>query len=102
MKKINNDASQNPIKQHMGMKAKNRLSNTILYVILVVMSVIWLVPFVCIVVQSFRIYPTGLANRLFVHPELDYKWGFDNYVALWKSDFPNGMKTPSSLRCLLP
>ena len=88
MKKINNDASQNPIKQHMGMKAKNRLSNTILYVILVVMSVIWLIPFVCIVVQSFRIYPTGLANRLLVHPELDYKWGFDNYVALWKSDFP--------------
>ncbi len=76
----------------MGLKSSQRMSNTLIYILLVLMSVIWLIPFVCIVVQSFRIYPTGLANRLFVHPDLDYKWGFDNYVALWKSDFPQWYK----------
>ncbi len=85
---------QNSMKQHMGMKAASRISNTIIYVILVAMSVIWLIPFVCIVIQSFRINPTGMTRYLFVNPEaalkpgLEIRFGFDNYVRLWKSDFP--------------
>ena len=48
------------MKQHMGMKATSRISNTIIYVVLVIVSVIWLIPFVCIVIQSFRVSPTGI------------------------------------------
>ena len=85
---------QNSMKQHMGMKAASRISNTVVYIILVAMSVIWLIPFVCIVIQSFRINPTGMTRYLFVNPEaalkpgLEIRFGFDNYVRLWNSDFP--------------
>ncbi len=85
---------QNSMKQHMGMKAASRISNTVVYIILVAMSVIWLIPFVCIVIQSFRINPTGMTRYLLVNPEaalkpgLEIRFGFDNYIRLWNSDFP--------------
>ena len=69
-------------KRHMGLKASRAISNTVIYVILIVMSVIWLFPFVCIVLQSFRIESTWNVN--YVVPK---QWGWDNYVALWNSDF---------------
>ncbi|MBR3474095.1 MAG: sugar ABC transporter permease [Oscillospiraceae bacterium] len=65
------------------MKASARISNTIIYIILVIMSIIWLIPFVCIVLQSFRCESTWIES--YVIPQ---KWGFDNYKALWNSDFP--------------
>ena len=83
------------MKQHMGMKATSRISNTIIYVVLVVVSIIWLVPFVCIVIQSFRIQPTGMTRYLFNNPEaelkegLAIKFGLDNYARLFKeTQFP--------------
>ena len=88
MKKTDSAAVQPVMKKHMGIKAANRISNTILYVILILMSIIWLIPFVCIVVQSFRVYPTGMSRYLFSHPDISFRWGFDNYVNLWKSNFP--------------
>ena len=69
-------------KRHMGLKASARISNTVIYILLVIMSVIWLIPFVCIVLQSFRIESTWQVG--YVIPQ---KWGWDNYVALWNSDF---------------
>ncbi|MBR0040799.1 MAG: sugar ABC transporter permease [Oscillospiraceae bacterium] len=66
----------------MGLKASRTLSNTIIYIILIVMSVIWLFPFICIVLQSFRIESTWNVN--YVVPK---QWGWDNYKALWTSDF---------------
>ena len=70
-------------KRHMGLKASTAISNTVIYVLLVLMSVIWLIPFVCIVLQSFRVesaHPVG-----YVVPR---EWGVDNYVKLWTgSDF---------------
>ena len=88
MKKTDSAAVQPVMKKHMGIKAANRISNTILYVILILMSIIWLIPFVCIVVQSFRVYPTGMSRYLFSHPDISFRWGFDNYINLWKSNFP--------------
>ena len=35
-------------KRHMGIKAVNTLSNTVIYALLVCVTIIWLVPFVCI------------------------------------------------------
>jgi arabinogalactan oligomer/maltooligosaccharide transport system permease protein len=91
MKTNENTAS---MKRHMGLKAASRISNTVIHIILVAISVIWLIPFVCIVIQSFRVQPTGMTRYLFSNPEaaikegLTIKFGFDNYVNLWKSDFP--------------
>lgn len=66
----------------MGMKAKETLGNTIIYIILILMSIIWLAPFVCIVLQSFRVESTWQVG--YVIPK---QWGLDNYLALFDSDF---------------
>ena len=71
-------------KKHMGMKAKTRLSNTIIYVILTIMSIVWLFPFFCIVCESFRVESTYQVG--YVIPK---QWGLDNYINLFtKTDFP--------------
>lgn len=69
-------------KRSIGLKASARISNTIIYIILIVMSVVWLIPFICILLQSFRVESTWQVG--YVIPQ---KWGWDNYVALWNSDF---------------
>ena len=70
-------------KQHMGMKKKTRLSNTAIYIILVIMSIIWLFPFVSIVLQSFRGGPVkGMTNEII--PKI---WSLENYKALAETDF---------------
>ena len=90
-------------KKTLGIKARERISNTVIYIILVIMSIIWLTPFVCIVFQSFR---TGKFDRDAsgnvimvdgapkvvnyrgqsgtVIPEV---WGFENYTDLLDTDF---------------
>ena len=78
----NNNYDPSEIQRHMGMKAKNRISNTIIYIVLIVMSIIWLIPFFCIVFQSFRVESTWMAGYVF-----PTKWGFDNYINLAKTDF---------------
>ena len=69
-------------KRHMGLKASRTISNTIIYIILILMSVIWLIPFICIVLQSFRVESTWQVG--YVIPK---QCGWDNYIALWNSDF---------------
>lgn len=62
---------------------ERRVNNTI-YTILVIMSIIWLAPFVFLVLQSFRCESGGQVNYL-----LPKQWGLDNYVFLFKeSNFP--------------
>lgn len=70
-------------KRHMGIKAANMISNTLIYVLLVIITVIWLVPFVCIVLQSFRCESQHMVG--YVIPQ---KWGLDNYFALFNTKFP--------------
>ena len=79
-KQDNYDPSE--IKRHMGMSAKNRISNTVIYIVLVVMSIIWLAPFVFIVLQSFRVESTWMVG--YVVPKT---WGLDNYINLAQTDF---------------
>ena len=72
-----------PVKQHMGMKKKARISNTFIYIILILMSIIWLFPFVSIVLQSFRGGPVkGMTNEII--PKI---WSLENYKALANTDF---------------
>ena len=70
-------------KRHMGLKASRAVSNTAIHILLIVMSVIWLIPFVCIVLQSFRVESTGPVG--YVIPQ---HWGTDNYTKLFQTDFP--------------
>ncbi len=69
-------------KRHMGIKASRALSNTIIHILLVIISIIWLIPFVCILLQSFRVESTWQVG--YVIPQ---QWGLDNYAAIFKSDF---------------
>lgn len=67
----------------MGLKAKTTAGNVIVYIILVIMSIVWLIPFVCILFESFRVETTMQVG--YVIPK---QWGFDNYVRLIKeTDF---------------
>ena len=70
-------------KRHMGLRASRAMSNTAIYALLVAISIIWLIPFVCILLQSFRVESTWQVG--YVIPQ---KWGFDNYINLFKTDFP--------------
>ena len=70
-------------RSHMGMRTKRRISNTIIYIVLALMMLIWLIPFVCILLESFRVETTMPVG--YVIPK---QWGFDNYVNLFKkTDF---------------
>ena len=70
-------------KSALGAKASRRLSNIIVYIILALMTVIWMFPFFGIVLESFRTETTM---------QVSYLWpkdfGFDNYIRLFKeTDF---------------
>ena len=70
-------------KRHMSQKLKNKLSNGLIYTVLIVVSVIWLFPFFCLVCESFRCESTHQVG--YIIPKV---WGFDNYINLFtKTDF---------------
>ncbi len=69
-------------KRHMNMSTVNRVSNTAIYILLTVISVIWLIPFVFILLQSFRVESTYQVGYVIPH-----EWGLQNYINLWNSDF---------------
>ena len=76
------DYDPSVMKKHMGMQAKTRASNTVIYIVLIIISIIWLAPFVFIVLQSFRVENTHMVG--YIVPQ---QWGFDNYVKLAQTDF---------------
>ncbi len=47
------------------MAGSNRRSNAIIYAVLIVISIIWLFPFFCLILQSFRGEYGGMVNYLF-------------------------------------
>ncbi|MBQ3014771.1 MAG: ABC transporter permease subunit [Clostridia bacterium] len=67
----------------MGAKAQRRLSNTIIYIILIIMTVVWLFPFVGIVLESFKAETRMQTGYLF--PK---QFGLIHYERLFKeTDF---------------
>ena len=74
--------NQSSAKRHMGLKALNRVSNTTIYILLTIISIIWLIPFVFIALQSFRVESTWQVGYV-----LPKQWGLGNYINLWNSDF---------------
>ena len=69
-----------------GQKGRRIISNTIIYIILVLVSIIWVFPFFYLIVQSLRIDNPGLSLTLF--PE-DWQYGLDNYIKLFTDDAYN-------------
>ena len=74
--------SETSMKRHMGLSASRKLGNTLIYIVLIAISAIWLIPFFCIVLQSFRVESTWQVG--YVMPKV---WGLDNYRKLFSSDF---------------
>ena len=70
-------------KRSMGIKAANTASNIVIYILLAIITVVWLVPFVCIVLQSFRCENTHMVGYI-----IPKEWGFDNYARLFSTKFP--------------
>lgn len=65
--------------EHMGASTKRKIGNAVTYAILILMSIIWIIPFVFIVLQSFRVETAQVTG--YVIPK---EWGFDNYVHLFE------------------
>lgn len=66
-------------KKYRSLKRRTIAGNVAIYVILVLMSIIWLAPFVCIALESFRCETTMQVG--YVIPK---QWGIDNYISLLK------------------
>jgi len=70
-------------KSGLGARASRIISNTIIYIVLVLITIVWLFPFVGIVFESFEVSYRGMDEYLFPR-----QWGFDNYIRLFKeTDF---------------
>ena len=66
------------MKSSLGAKASNRIANTFIYIILVVMTLVWLFPYVGILLESFRVESTIPVGYL-----IPKQFGFDNYIKLF-------------------
>ena len=70
-------------RKSLGVKTSRRISNVIIYVILVAMTIVWLFPFAGILLESFKTETKQQTGYLF--PK---EFGFDHYVRLFKeTDF---------------
>ena len=75
-------------RKHMGLKAQRTVGNVFAYILLCLMTVIWLLPFVGIVFDSFRCSPLGNGPVSYFIPKAG-EWGIQNYVTLFKdTQFP--------------
>ena len=70
-------------KSGLGAKASRRISNAIVYIVLIAITIVWLFPFFGLVMESFKVNTKAMDGELF--PE---KFGLDNYIRLFKeTDF---------------
>ena len=72
------ESSNTVHKKHMRASTKRKIANTLTYIILIIMSIIWICPFVFIVLESFRCETTMMVG--YVIPK---QWGLDNYKRLF-------------------
>ena len=70
-------------KSGLGVRASRRIANTAIYIVLSIITVVWLFPFFGILMESFKVNTRAMDGNLF--PEV---FGFDNYIRLFKeTDF---------------
>ena len=68
-------------RKHMGMATKRRIGNIAAYITLGVISIVWILPFVFLLLKSFDVENAGPTSNIF--PK---QFGFDNYVYLFSSE----------------
>ena len=73
MRTKNNKTHQSPL----GARASRTISNTLIYIVLVLMTCVWLFPFLGILLESFRVESTWQVNYF-----IPKEFGFDNYIKL--------------------
>lgn len=61
-----------------------KVTNGITYVVLILMSIIWLFPFVGLVFQSFRSYATEYGGMVSYIIPKEFSW--DNYIYLFSEE----------------
>ncbi len=70
-------------KKGLGAKASRRIGNTVIYIVLTLITLVWLFPFFGILLESFKAETDMQTAYLF--PK---QFGFDNYIRLFKeTDF---------------
>ena len=70
-------------KTGLGAKASRIVSNTIIYIALIAITIVWLFPFVGIVLESFRVESSWQVGYL-----IPKQFGLDNYIRLFtETDF---------------
>ena len=70
-------------KSALGARASRRISNAVVYVVLVLITLIWLFPFFGIVMESFKVDVQGMDGKL-----IPGEFGLDNYIRLFtETDF---------------
>ena len=75
----------------MGAKASRRLTNAAVYIVLILITVIWMFPFVGIVLESFKVNTRAMDGEFW-----PAKFGLDNYIRLFKeTDFLKWFKNTS-------
>lgn len=68
-------------KKHASMKGRRALGNAIGYIILIVISVVWIAPFVLLFLQSLRMETTGVVGYIFPR-----QIGLGNYFYLFNPE----------------
>ena len=82
MKTNVNSQSSTTKNKKLGQKATNTILNTVIYVILTVMSIIWVLPIVYLLYTALRVTPdTGIINTLIPS---DLRLGFGNFSHLFR------------------
>ena len=70
-------------KSALGARASRRISNTAVYIVLIAITVIWLFPFVGIVLESFKVNTKGMDGEFW-----PTQFGLGNYIRLFnETDF---------------
>lgn len=65
-------------KSSLSARASRNIGNTVVYIVLVIMTVVWLFPFFGIVLESFEVGTKAMDSNLW-----PIKFGFDNYIRLF-------------------
>ena len=80
---MKNNKTQKIKKRAMGVKTSRTIGNIVVYIVLALITIIWLFPFFGILLESFRVETRMQVGYLW--PE---QFGFDNYIRLFKeTDF---------------
>jgi len=75
--------NKNQLQKSLSASTSRRLGNTVVYILLIVMTLVWLFPFVGIVLESFKVDVRGMDGKF-----IPGEFGFDNYIRLFKeTDF---------------